>query len=155
MKSISIPACGGGVVEVSPEYWETVLQESVEIMPKVAYDYKNIRDILARDYESYVESCRRFEIEPTPFDFWSSLYLIVNHKISLAEKKILKQMSWGLSNQAIAAGNYLAPDTVKSHVKSIFRKLNLKSRSPGNEDFHSRVFCGQLASLCWSNRFEY
>ena len=155
MKKISIPACGGGMVEVPREYWEGVIRESMEILPKIAYDYTNIQEILNHEYEAYVGRCRIMEIEPTPFDFWSGLYLIVNHKISLAEKRVLKQMSWGLSNQAIAAENYLAPDTVKSHIKSIFRKLKLKSRSPGNEDFHSRVFCGQLAALCWSNRYEY
>ncbi len=127
----------------------------MEMLPRIAYDYTDIREVICREYESYVHKCRALKIEPTSFEFWSGLYLIVNHKISLAEKKILKQMSWGLSNQAIAAGNYLAPDTVKSHIKSIFRKLNLKSRSPGNEDFHSRVFCGQLAALCWSDRHEY
>jgi DNA-binding NarL/FixJ family response regulator len=45
------------------------------------------------------------------------------------ELKILRLLTEGLSNEEIAAINQLARETVKGHLKSLFRKLDVKNRT--------------------------
>ena len=49
--------------------------------------------------------------------------------LSARERMIVLQMSNGLSNKEIARELCIAPETVKSHAKSIFWKLTVRSRA--------------------------
>lgn len=56
-------------------------------------------------------------------------------RLSAREREVLAWMAQGKSNAAIAAGLFMSPKTVESHVRSIFTKLDLSER----EDDHRRV----------------
>jgi DNA-binding NarL/FixJ family response regulator len=45
------------------------------------------------------------------------------------EGEVLAHLIKGLDNRAIAAALYISEDTVKSHVKAIFRKLGVRDRA--------------------------
>jgi len=49
-------------------------------------------------------------------------------KLSYRESEVLALLSQGLRNRAIAASLYVGEETVKSHLKSIYRKLGVSSR---------------------------
>jgi LuxR family maltose regulon positive regulatory protein len=49
--------------------------------------------------------------------------------LSEREGNILKLIAEGLSNKEIARNLTIAPETVKSHVKHIFAKLNVEKRA--------------------------
>jgi ATP/maltotriose-dependent transcriptional regulator MalT len=49
--------------------------------------------------------------------------------ITVREQQVLERVSAGLSNRAIAAEFALAESTVKTHLKSIYRKLDVNSRT--------------------------
>jgi DNA-binding CsgD family transcriptional regulator len=49
--------------------------------------------------------------------------------LSARERSILKLIADGLSNKAIARTLTIAPETVKSHVKNLFVKLNVEKRA--------------------------
>ncbi len=50
-------------------------------------------------------------------------------KLSVRERMIVILMASGLSNKEIARQLSIAPETVKSHAKSIFLKLTVRSRA--------------------------
>ncbi|REE99392.1 response regulator [Thermomonospora umbrina] len=45
------------------------------------------------------------------------------------ESAILRSLAAGLSNAEIAAAHHLSPETVKSHIKSILAKLDVRDRT--------------------------
>lgn len=45
-----------------------------------------------------------------------------------AELRVLRALAGGLGNEAIARDLHLSKDTVRSHVKALYRKLKLKNR---------------------------
>lgn len=49
--------------------------------------------------------------------------------LSVRERMIVRLMGDGLSNKRIARHLSIAPETVKSHAKSIFLKLTVQSRA--------------------------
>jgi LuxR family maltose regulon positive regulatory protein len=49
--------------------------------------------------------------------------------LSLRERMIVRLMGDGLSNKRIARHLSIAPETVKSHAKSIFLKLTVQTRA--------------------------
>jgi len=53
----------------------------------------------------------------------------VVESLSERESDILKLIAGGLSNKEIAQNLAIAPETVKSHVKHIFTKLNVEKRA--------------------------
>jgi LuxR family maltose regulon positive regulatory protein len=53
----------------------------------------------------------------------------VTESLSPREHSILRSMSFGLSNKRIAKELQIAPETVKSHIKSIFIKLAVQTRA--------------------------
>lgn len=55
--------------------------------------------------------------------------LLPNATLSPRECMIVLLMSNGLSNKEIARQLCIAPETVKSHAKSIFCKLTVRSRA--------------------------
>jgi DNA-binding NarL/FixJ family response regulator len=48
--------------------------------------------------------------------------------LTAREIDVLMKISFGLSNQEIAQQLFLSQSTVKSHIGSIFRKLNVENR---------------------------
>ncbi|OPX84270.1 MAG: Transcriptional regulatory protein LiaR [Pelotomaculum sp. PtaB.Bin104] len=52
-----------------------------------------------------------------------------NKSLTPREDEILKYLCEGLSNKEISAITHLAVDTVKTHLRSIYRKMGVKSRS--------------------------
>jgi LuxR family maltose regulon positive regulatory protein len=53
----------------------------------------------------------------------------ITESLSAREGDILKLVGEGLSNKEIARNLAIAPETVKSHVKHIFTKLNVEKRA--------------------------
>jgi LuxR family maltose regulon positive regulatory protein len=53
----------------------------------------------------------------------------ISELLSARESDILKFIADGLSNKEIARNLAIAPETVKSHVKNIFTKLNVEKRA--------------------------
>ncbi len=49
--------------------------------------------------------------------------------LSTRELEVLKLIVNGLSNKEIASELYIAPSTVKTHLKHIYSKLNVRTRS--------------------------
>ncbi|MDD3653212.1 MAG: response regulator transcription factor [Desulfotomaculaceae bacterium] len=52
-----------------------------------------------------------------------------NKNLTPREDDILKYLCQGLSNKEISAKTHLAVDTVKTHLRNIYRKMGVKSRS--------------------------
>jgi len=50
-------------------------------------------------------------------------------ELSVREREILRYVAQGMTNKEISACSHLALDTVKTHLRNIFRKLGVKNRS--------------------------
>jgi LuxR family maltose regulon positive regulatory protein len=48
---------------------------------------------------------------------------------SSREQEILRHLSTGLSNREIAAQLFISVNTMKTHVRSLYRRLDVSSRS--------------------------
>ncbi|MEM1218145.1 MAG: response regulator transcription factor [Bacteroidota bacterium] len=57
-----------------------------------------------------------------------SLEIPGNQDLSSREQQILKRASEGLSNQATAKALHISPNTVRFHLKNIYRKLEVHSK---------------------------
>lgn len=53
---------------------------------------------------------------------------VKNYGLSSREKEVLKFLVKGFSNPKIAKNMLISESTVKAHVSSIFRKINVKNR---------------------------
>jgi len=51
------------------------------------------------------------------------------HALTVRELEVLEMLSQGLTNKEIAEGLFITPNTVKRHLKSIFEKLEIHTRS--------------------------
>ncbi|MCL6635068.1 MAG: response regulator transcription factor [Peptococcaceae bacterium] len=52
-----------------------------------------------------------------------------NKDLTPREEEVLSYLAQGLTNKEISAKTHLAVDTVKTHLRSIYRKLGVKNRS--------------------------
>jgi DNA-binding NarL/FixJ family response regulator len=50
-------------------------------------------------------------------------------RLTTREREVLGHLAGGLDNQAIAERLYVSPDTVRTHVNKILRKLGVHSRA--------------------------
>lgn len=52
-----------------------------------------------------------------------------NSRLSQAEIRVMKLVYDGKSNEEVASCLYLSPNTVKSHIKSVYQKLGIHDRT--------------------------
>ena len=57
--------------------------------------------------------------------------------LSPQEERVLRLLVTGMSNANIAEELVISINTVKTHVKSIYRKLNVSSRQEASEVAHA------------------
>ena len=69
------------------------------------------------------------DIASTPAGFWSPDVGTDASVLSPRERQILTQIGQGRSNKEIARALGSSPETVKSHVKHIFLKLDVSRRA--------------------------
>jgi DNA-binding CsgD family transcriptional regulator len=65
-------------------------------------------------------------MDPNPSN--NLLDCAVDSNLTLREKEILTLVALGYINEAIAEDLCISPQTVKNHIKNIFRKINVKNR---------------------------
>jgi LuxR family transcriptional regulator, maltose regulon positive regulatory protein len=108
----------------------TILDEGAAVGPLLAaFQESSEKTGSSPEQMSYVSSLMaawtaRYQSErpPTPTS-------AVADALSVREAGILKLIAGGLSNKEIARDLSIAPETVKSHVKNIFAKLNVEKRA--------------------------
>ena len=61
--------------------------------------------------------------------------LVLNHNFTSKEMLIFKALSLKKTNKQIAKENFISENTVKFHIKNIFKKLEVKSRSEVRERY--------------------
>jgi len=54
---------------------------------------------------------------------------VAEEELTVREREILNYLVQGLTNKEIAAATHLATDTIKTHLRNIYRKLGVKNRS--------------------------
>jgi LuxR family transcriptional regulator, maltose regulon positive regulatory protein len=122
----------GGIVTAFARagIYRTILDEGADVGPLLA---------------AYQENAERAEGSPELLSYvsnlmaaWSSRYQskplqtqpsAIPDSLSAREGDILKLIGEGLSNKEIARNLAITPETVKSHVKHIFTKLNVDNRA--------------------------
>lgn len=73
-----------------------------------------------------------FSLE-TPADRTTTDSPVLMEPLSQQEQRVLRLLAAGLSNADIARELTVSTNTIKTHVKSIYRKLNVKSREEARE----------------------
>ena len=53
---------------------------------------------------------------------------MTNQELTPREKEILRYLTYGLTNKEIGQALFISEKTVKSHLNSIFKKLNVTRR---------------------------
>jgi LuxR family maltose regulon positive regulatory protein len=122
----------GGVVTVLAKagIYQSILDQGAEVGPLLAaFQEKIDRTRRSSELMSYVSNLiaawrSRYQSEPqqTPTS-------AIVEALSAREGDILKLIAEGLSNKEIARNLAVTPETVKSHVKHIFTKLNVEKRA--------------------------
>ena len=106
------------------------MDEGAEVGPLLAAFQENAeRTGSSRELISYVSNLTaawrsRYRSEPQQAPISA-----VVESLSERESDILKLIAGGLSNKEIARNLAITPETVKSHVKHIFTKLNVERRA--------------------------
>jgi LuxR family maltose regulon positive regulatory protein len=62
----------------------------------------------------------------------------LDEELTERELGVLRLLVGELSAQQIAQSIYVAPSTVRTHIKSIYRKLGVSSRKEAVEEAHAR-----------------
>jgi ATP/maltotriose-dependent transcriptional regulator MalT len=110
--------------------YQSILDEGAEVGPLlVAFQEKIERAESAPELMSYVSNLSaawrsRYQSEPQQTATSAAV-----ESLSAREGDILKLIAEGLSNKEIARNLAITPETVKSHVKHIFIKLNVEKRA--------------------------
>jgi PAS domain S-box-containing protein len=108
------------------------LNVEIDENTKVAEAMRHAQETLASigiPAQTFSASFRKAEIAPgsnaKEFDAMKQS----DARLSARERAIVRMMGDGLSNKTIARQLSIAPETVKSHAKSIFWKLTVRSRA--------------------------
>jgi LuxR family maltose regulon positive regulatory protein len=110
--------------------YQTILDEGTEIEPLLmAFQETAKRAVTYRELTPYLAKLTaawrsRYESQPGP-----TPSAVIAELLSARETAILKLIADGLSNKEIARDLTITPETVKSHVKRIFAKLNVERRA--------------------------
>jgi LuxR family maltose regulon positive regulatory protein len=110
--------------------YQPILDEGKAIGPLLAaFQDKTERTGGSRELMSYISNLStawksRYEAEPR-----EALASAVVESLSPRESDILRLIAEGLSNKEIARDLAITPETVKSHIKHIFTKLNVERRA--------------------------
>ncbi|HET7579830.1 MAG TPA: LuxR C-terminal-related transcriptional regulator [Bacillales bacterium] len=93
------------------------------IMPKLKrkFRYQTLATGIIHFFNGLVKGHLETEMTTDPL-------LLAKEKLSNQEYKVLKLLMKGQSNRDIAEQLYVSIETVKSHCKNIYKKLNLKGR---------------------------
>ncbi|SDR43866.1 LuxR family transcriptional regulator, maltose regulon positive regulatory protein [Rhizobiales bacterium GAS113] len=122
----------GNIVTVLAQagIYQPILDEGTEIGPLLmAFQETAKRAVNFRELTPYLANLiaawrSRYESEPRLTSSSATAELL-----SARESTILKLIAKGLSNKEIARDLTIAPETVKTHVKRIFAKLNVERRA--------------------------
>jgi LuxR family transcriptional regulator, maltose regulon positive regulatory protein len=116
--------------------YQTILDEGAKVGPLLAAFQENAeRTGSSQELLSYVskliEAWRsRYQSEPQQARASTAMVATsISEPLSARECDILKLIADGFSNKEIARDLSIAPETVKSHVKHIFAKLNVEKRA--------------------------
>lgn len=135
------------------EYQEILVKKASEVSDRMCRARPSISETLRSQYTHYIERCKDFGAASVSFEFWSSLYLLLEYELSKIEREVLYCIMLGYHNKAIGERLFYTPPAVKGVVKRINKKLSLSGEdSCVSEKIPVRVFLGQLASLCWTER---
>jgi len=124
--------CFGDIVTVfaPANIYQPILDEGKEVGPLLAaFQDKAERTGGSRELMSYISNLSaswksRYEAEPR-----EASASAVAESLSPRESDILRLIAEGLTNKEIARDLAIAPETVKSHMKHIFIKLNVERRA--------------------------
>jgi LuxR family maltose regulon positive regulatory protein len=127
----ALDSLGGIVARLAPAgFYQTILDEGVEIGPLlVALQEHPERTERSPELASYISKLvaawgSRYQAAPQ-----QTRTSEIADSLSAREGTILKLISEGLSNKEIARSLAVSPETVKTHVKHIFAKLNVEKRA--------------------------
>jgi LuxR family maltose regulon positive regulatory protein len=110
--------------------YQPILDEGIEVGPLLAAFQENAeRTGGSREVMTYISKLieawnSRYQSEPQ-----QSPTSEITESLSARERDILKLIAEGLSNKEIARNLAITPETVKTHVKHIFTKLNVEKRA--------------------------
>jgi LuxR family transcriptional regulator, maltose regulon positive regulatory protein len=127
----ALSSLGGIVAKLAPSgFYHTILDQGAEIEPLLMAFHENTkRTGGSPELTSYVSNLiaawrSRYQSDPQ-----QSQTSAIVESLSVREGSILKLIAEGQSNKEIARNLMIAPETVKSHVKHIFIKLNVEKRA--------------------------
>jgi LuxR family maltose regulon positive regulatory protein len=122
----------GGVVTVFAKsgLQQTILDEGADVGPLLAaFLEKAERSNSSHPLMPYVSNLIAAWKGRYQSEFQQSPTSAIVESLSAREGDILKLIAEGLSNKEIARNLAITPETVKSHVKHIFTKLNVEKRA--------------------------
>jgi DNA-binding NarL/FixJ family response regulator len=68
-------------------------------------------------------------LEPTIAEALAGSEACVNHTLTSRELEVMQQVVFGLNDREIGQALHLSADTVKYHLKQVYKKLNLHNRT--------------------------
>ncbi|MFQ5451610.1 MAG: helix-turn-helix transcriptional regulator [Nitrospinaceae bacterium] len=84
--------------------------------------------LLNRD-EAVESRCRLLHLKPAVEPFSKMNLLMQKHRFSAREMEVASLVCDGIDDQQISGRLFISPNTVKNHVKSIHKKLNVHTRA--------------------------
>ena len=127
----ALDSFGGIVAKLAPAgFYHTILDQGAEIGPLLAAFQEHAeRTGSSPERMFYISNLTtewrsRYQSEPQ-----QARTSAIVESLSAREGAILKLIAEGQSNKEIALNLAIAPETVKSHVKHIFTKLNVEKRA--------------------------
>jgi LuxR family transcriptional regulator, maltose regulon positive regulatory protein len=127
----ALSSLGGILAKLAPSgFYHPVLDQGAEIGPLLAALHEKAeRTEGSPELKSYVSNLiaawqSRYQSDPQ-----QPQTSAIMESLSVREGAILKLIAQGQSNKEIARNLTIAPETVKSHVKNIFIKLNVEKRA--------------------------
>jgi LuxR family maltose regulon positive regulatory protein len=123
----------GHIVAVfaSAGIYRSILDEGAEVGPLLfAYQESSARTSNSPEFQSFVSNLvTAWKSRHQPKEGQQPQPSPTGGTLSRREGDILKLIADGLSNKEIARDLAIAPETVKSHAKHIFTKLNVERRA--------------------------